>query len=265
MRSVRSLHTIINKDGQLLRKQPSGRIIAAFAHTEPAETTEPPASFAEVEEEKPPQKLNTSRLLPQHRKMLREERPYSEPHSWIHTTEKYNRMMFGRYGLSSGVDPRICFPTKSDLEEQAEYERVAFPHTIPEMIEINKKAKEEKRAQIRKREEELEKKLEKLDQWKRELNAKIAKKEAEAQAAKERKERLIEEVRRHFGFKVDPRDDRFKEMLEQKEREDRKKTKEAKRKAKEDKMLAKLQETAKGMNEKDTKGAASKGQIEDKD
>lgn len=50
-------------------------------------------------------KRNVSRLLPQHRNMLYEELPYDEPQSWIHETEKYKRMMFGRLGLSSGVDP----------------------------------------------------------------------------------------------------------------------------------------------------------------
>lgn len=50
-------------------------------------------------------KRNVSRLLPQHRNMLYEELPYNEPQSWIHETEKYKRMMFGRLGLQSGVDP----------------------------------------------------------------------------------------------------------------------------------------------------------------
>lgn len=50
-------------------------------------------------------KRNVSRLLPQHRNMLFEQLPYNEPQSWVHETEKYKRMMFGRLGLKSGVDP----------------------------------------------------------------------------------------------------------------------------------------------------------------
>jgi hypothetical protein len=38
---------------------------------------------------------------------------------------------------------------------------------------------------------------------------------------------MVEEVRRHFGFKLDTRDERFKEMLEQKEKEYKKKQKKA--------------------------------------
>ncbi|XP_055384919.1 growth arrest and DNA damage-inducible proteins-interacting protein 1 [Condylostylus longicornis] len=197
-------------------------------------------SFMEVEEDKPQVNLNKSRLLPQHLNILNNQRPYDEPHSWIHLTEKYQRKLYGRYGNASRVNPRICFPTKEDEQMEKDYERIAYPFSLEEMIEKNKKEKADRVAKILQREEDIEKKLKKLGQWTADLNAKIAKKEADALAAKERKERLVEEVRRHFGFKIDPRDDRFKEMLEQKEKEDKKKQKEAKRKAKEDKMMTKL-------------------------
>lgn len=55
-----------------------------------------------------------------------------------------------------------------------------------------------------------------------------------------RKERLIEEVRRHFGYTVDPRDDRFKELLEKKEKEQKKAMKEARKKAREEGMVKKI-------------------------
>lgn len=183
---------------------------------------------------------NKSRLSPPHRNMLNSKVPYDEPQSWIHKTEKYNRMMFGRYGIESGVDPRICFATKEVIEDRKEYEKVAFPRTVQEMIKINARSKREEAAKIKNRDDEIAKKIEKLDQWKNELNAKIAKKEADARAAKDRKDRIVEEVRRHFGFKVDARDEKFQELLEQKEKEDRKQQKEAKRKIKEAKMYEKL-------------------------
>lgn len=185
---------------------------------------------------------NKSRLLPQHQKMLKNTIPYDESQSWIHNTVKYKRMMFGRYGLASGVDPRLCFYSNNELEAQKEYERVAFPFTLQQMMKENMKNKKEKEEKIRKREDDIEKKMVKLDTWTKELNAKIAKKEADAKAAKDRKERLVEEVRRQFGFKLDVRDDRFKELVAQKEKEDKKKQKEERRKVKEEKMLAKLQQ-----------------------
>jgi len=74
-----------------------------------------------------------------------------------------------------------------------------------------------------------------MDQWTADLNAKIAKKEADLEAARLRKERLVDEVRKHFGFKISPNDERFKTMLAQKEKDEKKKKKEAKKKAKQEK------------------------------
>ncbi|XP_053671299.1 growth arrest and DNA damage-inducible proteins-interacting protein 1 [Anopheles nili] len=185
---------------------------------------------------------NKSGLLTAHRNMLHDVLPYDQSQSWIHETVKYKRMMLGRYGIDgSRVDPRVCFPTKKEAFEKKEYERVAFPFGLKQMMDENEAARKARKAAVEAREADVARKLEKLDQWTSDLNARIAKKEAEARAAKERKDRLVEEVRRHFGFKVDPRDERFQEMLAQKEREDRKKVKEAKRKEKEEKMMEKLQ------------------------
>lgn len=202
---------------------------------------------------------NVSRLLPQHLNLLRNRNPYEEPQSWIHLTLKYNRTMYGRYGASSGVDPRLCFYTKSEIANRNEYEMVAHPHTIQEMMGKNSNEKLAKIKAIKDREDDIDKKMQKLDQWSRELNDRIAKKEIEAKAAKERKERLVEEVRRQFGFKMDTRDERFQEMLALKEKEDRKKQKEAKRKVKEEKMLAKLIEK----NEQQQKSVVNENPIKE--
>lgn len=108
------------------------------------------------------------------------------------------------------------------------------------MMKISADAKKEKLEAVQKREDDIAKKMEKLDVWVNDLNTRVAKKEADAKKAKERKERIIEEVRRHFGYTVDMRDDKFKEMLAQKEKEDKKAQKEARRKQKELKVMEKL-------------------------
>lgn len=232
------------KEVETSTKSENEDVLASFAE-EPVEEEPKPASF-----------FNKSRLLPQHRRMLMKETPYDEPQSWIHLTEKYQRKMYGKYGNQSKVNPRICFPTGQDLAERAEYESVAYPFTLKEMIQKAKADAQLKRDRIQKREEEVAAKMEKLEHWKTELRNKVAKKEAEALAAKQKKDRMIEEVRRHFGFNVDPKDERFKELLEQKEREDKKKAKEVKRKAKEEKMMAKLVEKTANL---DTKGDSKEG------
>ncbi|RZC34641.1 peroxisome biogenesis factor 10, partial [Asbolus verrucosus] len=191
-------------------------------------------------EEEIERKRNKSRLKEPDRNFLYEKNPYPEPAFWHHGTLKYMRRLYGRYGAASGVDPSVCWPVKQELEEALEYERVAYPFTIPQMIEDAKKKRSEKNERVRLRQEEIVKKMEKLEDMKRELYNKIRKKETEAKAAKDRKERLIEEVRMHFGYTVDPRDEKFKEMLEKKEKEQKKALKEERRKAREETMLARM-------------------------
>lgn len=136
----------------------------------------------------------------------------------------------------------MCFYTKTELAEKNEYERVAFPKTIQEMIAYNEEEKRKQAERIRNREENIALNLQKLETWKKDLLAKKEKKESEARVAKERKDRLIEEVRRHFGYTVHPKDERFKELLEKKEKEQRKAMKEAKKQQKEAKLLTKIAE-----------------------
>lgn len=196
-----------------------------------------------IEKEHNIEKLrNKSRLSPEHHNILFDKKPFSEPISKHHQTVKYNRRMYGIYGNESGVNPGIMWPTKVDIETRKEYEKVAYPFTIEEMISAAKKEIEMKETQIQRRHDEVVKKLAKLDIWKKELQEKIAKTEAEALAAKEKRDRLIEEVRRHFGYKVDPRDEKFKEMLVLKEKEQRKAEKKIRVEERERKAIAKLME-----------------------
>lgn len=123
---------------------------------------------------------------------------------------------------------------------------------------MNAELRKAKQDVIIKREEDVAKKLDKLEHWMNELNARIAKKEADARAARERKERLVEEVRRHFGYTVDVKDEKFKEMLAQKEKEDKKAQKEARKKQKEMKMLEKLINKGKAASDDVAKDGGSK-------
>lgn len=161
---------------------------------------------------------------------------------WSHRTLKYQQKMYGTYGESSGFDPIYCWPTQQVLQCKIVKEAIAYHYTIQQTVQDVKVAREEKEQLIWQRQTEVGKRMDKLDAWKHELHTKIAKKEKEALDAKSRKDRLVEEVRRHFGYTVDPKSDKFKEMLEKKEKEQKKSIKEAKRKAKEEKMLGKIGE-----------------------
>lgn len=73
----------------------------------------------------------------------------------------------------------ICFYTKTELAEKNEYERVAYPHTIQEMITINEEEKKAKLERRKQREEQIAINVAKLEQWKNDLiNRKNIKEEA---------------------------------------------------------------------------------------
>lgn len=135
-------------------------------------------------EEEIERKRNKSRLRDQDRNFLMEKVPYSDPQLWIHGTLKYKRRDFGRYGFESGVDPAICWPTKQELADTKEYERVAFPNTIPEMMEVVHRKNIEKEKNKLERQQHIVERIVKLDGWIKEMQQRVAKKEQEARAAR---------------------------------------------------------------------------------
>lgn len=114
---------------------------------EASTTAEEEDEITTKKEEEIQRKRNKSRLNPQHRNLLHGKVPYPEPMDWFHETVKYKRKMYGRYGESSGVPPGVMWPTREELEEIKEYERVAYPYTIQElMARVENKKKEEQAA-----------------------------------------------------------------------------------------------------------------------
>lgn len=176
-------------------------------------------------------------------KFFLDEKPLGEHYQWDKTL-MYSRKQYARYGAASGVDPRLCFRTAEERADQEEYLRVAHPLTMNQMLEANRKIRQEKQAKIQAREEKIATNMGKLNKWMDDLNNRIAKKEQEALAAKEKRDRLMEEVRQHFGFKIDMRDPRFKEMIEKKELEEKKAKKAEKKKQREDLVMQRLREQA---------------------
>lgn len=185
---------------------------------------------------------NKSRLNSQHRNRVLGKQPYEEPQSWVHLTLSYQRKLYGRFGEASGVDPRLLFETPDEKFNRNEYERVAYPYTVPEMIAMHKKQEAEKEMKIRLRDEQIAKNLTKLDKWKEDLENRLAKKEADARAAKDKRERMIEDIRRQFGIRLDPRGEKFKELLEQKELEEAKARKKLKKQRRQELLLEQLKE-----------------------
>lgn len=85
--------------------------------------------------------------------------------------------MLRRFNNNFGLHSEICFWSPSELAESQEYERVAFPRTVPEMMKIAQQQKREKRESILARDADIAKNLDKLEQWKKDIRDRTEKKE----------------------------------------------------------------------------------------
>lgn len=185
-------------------------------------------------------KRNKSRLNHHHRNIIQGKVPFDEPMDDAHLTLKYKRRIFGRYGSQSNINPAALWPNPDDIKYTMDYEKIAFPYSIQEMITRQRMKIEQEQKEIMERQEKILGNIKKLEQWKKEIADRAAKKLADLAKAKAKKDALIEEVRKHFGYKVDPKDEKFKEMLILKERAQKKKLKEEKSKAKQERLLEEL-------------------------
>lgn len=194
---------------------------------------------------------NKSRLNTTHRSKLYNKPVDDADYKWDKTVY-YVRKQFGRFGYASGVDPRICFDTPEEADDKREYERVAYQYTIQSAMEANRQAKIQEAAEIKEREDKIAANLGKLDKWIADMNVRLAKKEQMAKEAKEKRELIMEEVRQHFGFKIDFRDPRFQALIEKKEKEQKKYKKQERKMKQETILMERLQEQAKELTKKKT-------------
>lgn len=186
---------------------------------------------------------NKSRLNKTHRNFLYNLPKPDEEFPWDKTLY-FSRKQYARYGSQTNINPRLCFYTPAEVEDKQEYERVAYPLTIQEMVEIYKKENIEKLEKIRLREEKIAQNLTKLEKWTNDLNARILKKEEEARLAKAKREQMLEDIRQEIGFKIDYKDPRFQALMEKKELEAKKAKKAEKKKQREAMLMEKLKEQA---------------------
>lgn len=80
------------------------------------------------------QSRDKSRLNHGHRKELNNQPPYDQSYEWYHDTVWYRKRLFGKYGIeAAGINPAVAWPTKEEIEDAKEYEKVAYPLTIQEV------------------------------------------------------------------------------------------------------------------------------------
>lgn len=63
----------------------------------------------------------------------------------------YQRKLYGQYGTSSGIDPAKAWPSKEEMELAKEWESLAYPLSVHEMISEAKRLKKAEEDKIKKR------------------------------------------------------------------------------------------------------------------
>ncbi|KAG0427646.1 hypothetical protein HPB47_025301 [Ixodes persulcatus] len=149
------------------------------------------------------------------------------------------RRDYARYGRSTGLNPGILWPSKEQLRETAYYEAKFYP-SIRELLDNEKAKRDAEAEEARKREQEVERNIAKVKEWRFAMLEREAKKKAAAEEQRIQREELIREVREYIGYNVEPSDPKFQEVMEMKEEERKQAAKEARKKAKQERMLARL-------------------------
>ncbi|XP_071952549.1 large ribosomal subunit protein mL64-like [Antedon mediterranea] len=139
------------------------------------------------------------------------------------------RRKYAKEGASSGIDPGIMWPTKEELKARTE-EDLEFEPSLKQMQDellIEKQEREQKELAKAKAIEDGMKKMPSLI---KDFKKKQLEKFAEEEAAKEKRQRLLEEAKEKMGYAIDPRNPRFQQMLADIEKEEKRKKKELKKK-----------------------------------
>ncbi|XP_033337461.2 growth arrest and DNA damage-inducible proteins-interacting protein CRIF [Megalopta genalis] len=175
-------------------------------------------------------KRNKSRLTPAHRNILKGQKPYNESMNWYHDTVKYKRRILGKYGMEAlGVPAGLVWPTPEEVEDAKEYERISYPLTLQERWQKIKEENKRKEEAVIARQNTIAAKMVNMENLIADVKEKVAKKQAEAEEARIKKERRLEEIRKQLRATGRVTAEKITEMLAKYEKEDKKKRKEMKK------------------------------------
>ncbi|KAJ8676516.1 hypothetical protein QAD02_012303 [Eretmocerus hayati] len=142
-----------------------------------------------------------SRLEPKDRNIMQGRKPYDESFDPFHDSVWYRKRMMGRYGMeAAGFSPAIAWPTEAEIQDQVAWEKVRSRVPIQWMWRKFGLRKRKEAELIAKLEKKADKAVRNFDKWRAELQARIDEKEAKILAAKQKREKVLEEVRERFAY-----------------------------------------------------------------
>merc|ERR550532_78080 len=138
-----------------------------------------------------------------------------------HRSPAFKSMMLARYGKSTGINPKVAWPTKEEIELQKEYEAVLYdgPKSVPDMIkEVHEKERLE-HEQIIQVEKEIREKLAKQEQEIKAWQKRVENRNVFAERERQKRQQILDELRDEFGYEINPNDQQFAEKIAEKEKE----------------------------------------------
>eukprot|EP00088_Acartia_fossae_P006462 TRINITY_DN1296_c0_g1_i3.p1 TRINITY_DN1296_c0_g1~~TRINITY_DN1296_c0_g1_i3.p1 ORF type:complete len:275 (-),score=68.69 TRINITY_DN1296_c0_g1_i3:139-963(-) len=202
----------------------------------------------EVRDEYIQSRRNKSRLSASDRQILHGKPPYTGiTFQYVDSQRlpKFRRPMFGRYGAKkTGINPGELWPTKRDVELAKEWESLYQPKSLHEMMEDIHREREAKETTKQRREELIDANLEKHENlvaaWQNRIQAKTRLEEN----AKNRRARVLAELKEEFGYEVNPNDEIMSTKIQEREKVLIKEERELKRKLKMEKQKEMEKENA---------------------
>lgn len=173
---------------------------------------------------------NRSNLHPRHRNIQNDIPPQEETD--YSDTVLYKRKMFGKFGKASGVHPSMLWPSTVELSDMKEYEQVAHPYTVHELISREKERQQKEAEEIVKEKQEILENVAKVDAAIFEFRKKLADQLNKEIQARTTHDKTVKELRKYFGYNIARNDPRVAVYMEKKALEERKAKKEAKKKQK---------------------------------
>ncbi|XP_076462640.1 large ribosomal subunit protein mL64-like [Babylonia areolata] len=184
-----------------------------------------------------------SGLTERQKRRLRGQMPDIDVNNEYQNSVRYHRKLYAKLGSKSGVDPRLSWTGRKKALELAALLREWEP-PLQDRLDKLEAQKQEAASKQLKREQKVAENMAKMDQWITEYRQRQSQKDAEALKKEEKKRKILEEAREYFGYYVDPRDSKFKEMMEEKEKQEKELAKKQKKEKRLEKLAARLQHMA---------------------
>jgi len=188
---------------------------------------------------------NKSKLSASDRQILHGLPPYAGvmfEYTSEHRSKEFKRSMLSKYGMAkTGVEPGIVWPTDKEVQLAREWEELYQEKPLKDQI-IETKRNIQKRKEDRIAKEMLvEENLKKLDTQIKQWKVKVGAKNKLAEAERERREKVLAELKLEFGYNINPEDNYMKERIAEREKVIMKEEREAKKAAKKEKAAAAAQ------------------------